>query len=85
MRAEERIFSAEGRDLGFCCSINFIMWDSYFEYFGLIGGYTPSVTALKSPSMSSALKGGSKVVISYITHPNDQISDLLSYGSSFHT
>jgi hypothetical protein len=40
------------------------MCASYFEYFWLMGGYTPSVTDLNSPSMSSALKGGYNVVIS---------------------
>ena len=35
--------------------------------------------------MSSAIKGGFKAIISYRTHPIDQISDLQSYGNYFHT
>ena len=80
MSAEDKIFSAEGLFLGFCWSISLIMWASSLEYFELIGGYTPRVTALKSPYISSALKGGYNVVISYITQPKDQMSDLESYG-----
>lgn len=64
MRADPRIFYADGRAFGFCCSISLIMWASSFEYLELMGGYTPKVTDLNNPSMSSALKGGSKVVIS---------------------
>ena len=50
-----------------------------------MGGYTPRVTDLNRPYISYALKGGSKVVISYMTQPSDQMSDLASYGSSFQT
>lgn len=55
------------------------------EYFFGIGGITPLVTFLNSPYMSSAQKGGFKVTISNKTQPNDQMSDLRSYGSSLHT
>lgn len=42
--------------------------------------YIPLVTFLKRPYISSARKGGLKVIVSYSTHPSDQISDFSSYG-----
>lgn len=78
MSAELRIFSAEGLFLGFCWSMSLMMWANSLEYLLPIGGYTPRVTALNSPYISSALKGGYKVVISYMTQPSDQMSDLES-------
>jgi hypothetical protein len=47
-------FSAEGRDLAFCCSITLIICDNYLEYFEFIGGYMPNVTDFIKPSISSA-------------------------------
>ena len=65
---------------GFCCNINLMTPASYDEYVFGIGGYWPVKTAFPNPSISYALNGGYKVVISYIIHPNDQISDFSSYG-----
>ena len=50
-----------------------------------IRSHSPFYTRLYKPSISYALNGGFKVAISNATHPNDHISDFVSYGSSLQT
>ena len=58
MRLDFRILSVDGLSLGFSLSISFMMCASYLEYLVSMGSYLPATTASKSPSMSSARKGG---------------------------
>lgn len=53
-------------------------WLSYFEKVLGMGLNLPAKIVWAKPYMSSALNGTSKVVISYMTQPKDQISDLES-------
>ena len=70
--------------VGLLCALTFsnclTIIDNSCEYCEEILGYFPSRTFLYRLDISCALNGGFNAIVSYKTHPSDQISDLISYG-----
>ena len=59
---------------GLTCKINLKIFFNSLEYVDDILGYIPFTTNLYNSSIDSASNGGRRAAISYIMHPNDQMS-----------